>query len=215
MDNYFTCASTIWNSKSRAAPATSRQRNLELMSSCATSAAPPPGWTCTRPSSSSTLATAQIAAAERDIAQTENALSLLLGQPARRHAARQAAANNHACRRELPAGLPSALLERRPDIRQAEAALDRRQRADRRGAGALLPANFAHRLPGRSEPRRLANCSPVPARLWTRRPSAPAADLQCRPDPRRSPSDGSAAARNAAELPAVRSTPRSAKSPMR
>jgi multidrug efflux system outer membrane protein len=65
---------------------------------------------------------AQIPDLERQIAQTENQLGILLGR------------NPGAIRRgeplvaqtfppAIPAGLPSALLERRPDIRQAEAAL--------------------------------------------------------------------------------------------
>jgi multidrug efflux system outer membrane protein len=69
---------------------------------------------------------AQIAAAipetERQIALTENALSFLLGRnpgPIHRGAALTAQYSPPA----VPAGLPSALLERRPDIRQAEQTL--------------------------------------------------------------------------------------------
>jgi NodT family efflux transporter outer membrane factor (OMF) lipoprotein len=64
-------------------------------------------------------ATSQIASLEREIAQAENALSLLVGRApgdvprGRALEARQAPPS-------VPAGLPSALLERRPDIRQAE-----------------------------------------------------------------------------------------------
>ena len=64
-------------------------------------------------------ATGQIASIEREIAQAENALSLLLGHApgdvprGRPLEALQAPPT-------VPAGLPSALLERRPDIRQAE-----------------------------------------------------------------------------------------------
>ena len=64
-------------------------------------------------------ATGQIAAIEREIALAENALSLLLGQVpgdvprGRPLEALQAPP-------AVPAGLPSALLERRPDIRRAE-----------------------------------------------------------------------------------------------
>ena len=64
-------------------------------------------------------ATGQIASIEREIAQAENALSLLLGHVpgdvprGRPLEALQAPP-------AVPAGLPSALLERRPDIRRAE-----------------------------------------------------------------------------------------------
>jgi NodT family efflux transporter outer membrane factor (OMF) lipoprotein len=64
-------------------------------------------------------ATAQIAEAQRNIGQTENALSLLLGQAPgdiRRGTALEQVARPAA----LPAGTPSTLLARRPDIRQAE-----------------------------------------------------------------------------------------------
>ena len=64
-------------------------------------------------------ATGQIASLEREIAQAENALSLLLGQvpgDVPRGRPLDALAGPPA----VPAGLPSALLERRPDIRQAE-----------------------------------------------------------------------------------------------
>jgi multidrug efflux system outer membrane protein len=63
--------------------------------------------------------TGQIASIEREIAQAENALSLLLGQVpgdiprGRSLDALQAPPS-------VPAGLPSTLLERRPDIRRAE-----------------------------------------------------------------------------------------------
>jgi NodT family efflux transporter outer membrane factor (OMF) lipoprotein len=64
-------------------------------------------------------ATAQIAAAERAIGQNENALSLLLGK-APYSIERGVNLEQLAGPPELPAGVPSALLERRPDIRQAE-----------------------------------------------------------------------------------------------
>jgi NodT family efflux transporter outer membrane factor (OMF) lipoprotein len=67
-------------------------------------------------------ATAQIAATERQMGETENALSLLMGQnPSEIH--REAKLDTVAEVAALPTGLPSALLERRPDIREAEDSL--------------------------------------------------------------------------------------------
>jgi multidrug efflux system outer membrane protein len=64
-------------------------------------------------------ATGRIASVERDIAQTENALSLLLGRmPA--DVPRGRALEALEAPPSIPAGLPSTLLGRRPDIRQAE-----------------------------------------------------------------------------------------------
>jgi outer membrane protein, multidrug efflux system len=56
---------------------------------------------------------------QRRIAQVEHALSLLLGRPPG-PIARGQALIEQAHAPDVPAGLPSALLERRPDIRQAE-----------------------------------------------------------------------------------------------
>jgi multidrug efflux system outer membrane protein len=64
-------------------------------------------------------ATGQIASLEREIAQAENALSLLLGRfPG--DVTRGRPLEAFQAPPTVPAGLPSALLERRPDIRQAE-----------------------------------------------------------------------------------------------
>jgi NodT family efflux transporter outer membrane factor (OMF) lipoprotein len=64
-------------------------------------------------------ATAQIAATERAITETENALSVLLGENPR-DITRGAALSDIKANTAIPAGLPSDLLARRPDIRQAE-----------------------------------------------------------------------------------------------
>ena len=81
-------------------------------------------------------ATAQIAATERAIAETENTLNVLLGQnPA--NSSRQAAGGVDRSV-EIPAGLPSDLLERRPDIRAGGAEPDSRECADRRGQSAIF-----------------------------------------------------------------------------
>ena len=64
-------------------------------------------------------ATGQIASFEREISQAENALSLLLGQlPG--NVPRGRPLEGFQAPPNVPAGLPSALLERRPDIRRAE-----------------------------------------------------------------------------------------------
>lgn len=65
------------------------------------------------------IASGQLAGLEREIAQTENALSLLLGQ-APGDVARGLELEAFRVPPSVPAGLPSALIERRPDIRQAE-----------------------------------------------------------------------------------------------
>jgi len=67
-------------------------------------------------------ATAQIAATQRQIGETENALSVLLGQNPS-DIARSAKLDSLPVMTAIPAGLPSDLLERRPDIKEAEDAL--------------------------------------------------------------------------------------------
>ena len=64
-------------------------------------------------------ASAQMASAERDIGEAEDALNLLLGQAAA-PIPRGRAMDDFGLPPDVPAGLPSDLLERRPDIRQAE-----------------------------------------------------------------------------------------------
>jgi NodT family efflux transporter outer membrane factor (OMF) lipoprotein len=64
-------------------------------------------------------ATAQIASSQRAIGESENALSLLLGS-APNDVPRGKALDQISAPPQLPPGLPSSLIERRPDIRQAE-----------------------------------------------------------------------------------------------
>jgi outer membrane protein, multidrug efflux system len=67
-------------------------------------------------------AEAQIISLEQSIEQTENQISILLGRnPGQVARGLSLAAQPHAP--EVPVGLPSAILERRPDVRQAEEGL--------------------------------------------------------------------------------------------
>jgi multidrug efflux system outer membrane protein len=67
-------------------------------------------------------ATSQIASIEREIAQSENAVNALLGNNPG-EVPRGAGLEEVKAPPQVPPGLPSALLDRRPDIRQAEQAL--------------------------------------------------------------------------------------------
>lgn len=115
-------------------------------------------------------ATAQIASAERDIEQTEDALSLLLGQTPGA-IARGKSIEAFTPPAEVPPGLPSSLLERRPDIRQAEEMLI--------AANAQIGAAKALYFPQISltgflggQSRELTNLFTGPARFWSIAPSA-------------------------------------------
>ena len=107
----------------------------------------------------------RIASIEREIALTEHALTLLLGQlpgDVPRGRALEAFATPPA----VPAGLPSALLERRPDIRQAEQELI--------AANARIGVAKAEFFPRISltgflgaQSRALSDLLTAPARIWT------------------------------------------------
>jgi NodT family efflux transporter outer membrane factor (OMF) lipoprotein len=68
-------------------------------------------------------ATGRIASVRREIAQTEDALNLLLGQVPGDVSRGGGFDQTLQTRPVVPPGLPSSLLERRPDVRQAEQAL--------------------------------------------------------------------------------------------
>jgi multidrug efflux system outer membrane protein len=115
-------------------------------------------------------AAAQIAANERAIGQTENALSLLLGsapsiQP------RGKPLEQIPLPPQLPPGLPSALIERRPDILQAEQNLV--------SANAQIGAARAQYFPDISltafaggQSRALLDLATAPARVYSVAPAA-------------------------------------------
>ena len=115
-------------------------------------------------------ATAQIASIERQIAQTENFLSLLLGRGPG-EIPRGKKLLELASPEQVPAGLPSALLARRPDIRQAEDILI--------AANAEIGAARAQYFPQVSltgflggQSRALTNLFTGPGRQWSFAPAA-------------------------------------------
>ncbi|HLQ78115.1 MAG TPA: efflux RND transporter permease subunit, partial [Terriglobia bacterium] len=115
-------------------------------------------------------ATAQIAASERAIAQQENALSVLLGR-APGDIARGKRLDELAAPAAVPSGLPSALLARRPDIREAEQSLIAAN-AEIGAARALYfpQISLTGFLGGQS--RALTDLFTGPARQWNLSPAA-------------------------------------------
>jgi multidrug efflux system outer membrane protein len=111
-------------------------------------------------------ATGQIAAVQREIAQAEDALSLLLGQAPGDVPRGSGFAATFGARPLVPPGVPSSLLERRPDIRQAEQALV--------AANAQIGVARADYFPRIGltgvlglESRDLADLLTAPARTWS------------------------------------------------
>jgi multidrug efflux system outer membrane protein len=116
------------------------------------------------------LATVREASVERDIGQAENALSLLLGGlPG--DIPRGKPIESFALPPQLPPGLPSSLIGRRPDIREAEQKLI--------SANAQIGAAKANYFPQISltaalggQSRALTELFTAPARYWTLAPNA-------------------------------------------
>jgi len=115
-------------------------------------------------------AQAQIPRAQRDIVQAEDALNLLMGNMPG-DVARGQAVDDFGLPPEVPAGLPSSLLERRPDIRAAEQQLI--------SANAQIGVARAYYFPQISltgflggQSRALTEIFTGPARFWTVAPSA-------------------------------------------
>jgi multidrug efflux system outer membrane protein len=113
---------------------------------------------------------AAIAAAERVIPQTENQLSLLQGSvPAGQ--ARGRKLDDIPLPAETPAGLPSSLLERRPDIRQAEQSLIAAN-AEIGAARALYFPDLSLSAFAGGQSRYLSQIASGPARVYNVAPSA-------------------------------------------
>ena len=111
-------------------------------------------------------ATGQIANVQRQIAQTEDELSVLLGRTPGDVSRSGRFIETFNARPSVPVGLPSALLERRPDIRQAEQALV--------AANAQIGAARAEYFPRIAltgllgvESRDLTTLLTAPARTWS------------------------------------------------
>jgi multidrug efflux system outer membrane protein len=115
-------------------------------------------------------ATGQIASIERSLGQTENALSLLLGRDPG-DISRGKALEDFKAPPEVPAGLPSSLLERRPDIRQAEQLLIAANAQIGVARAAYFPQVSLTGLLG-AQSRSLTNLFSGPARLWNFLPNA-------------------------------------------
>ena len=99
---------------------------------------------------------------ERRIEQQENFLSALLGSnPGPIARGTKLTEQPHAP--EVPAGLPSSLLERRPDIREAEARVDCGQRSNWSSEGSVLPRHQLDRNRWISE---LSTYQPVHRSGW-------------------------------------------------
>jgi NodT family efflux transporter outer membrane factor (OMF) lipoprotein len=115
-------------------------------------------------------ATARIAAAERVIGQTENQLSLLQGDaPSAQSRGRKL--DEIPVPAQAPPGLPSALLERRPDIRQAEQNLVAAN-AQIGAARALYFPQLSLTAFAGGQSRHLMDIVTAPARVYSAAPSA-------------------------------------------
>ena len=110
-------------------------------------------------------ATAQIASVERQLAQTEDALSLLLGRAPGDVARGAGFLETFNARPMVPVGLPSTLLERRPDILQAEQALIAANAQIGVARAEYFPRFALTSLLG-LESRDLSDLLTAPARTW-------------------------------------------------
>ena len=115
-------------------------------------------------------ATAQIAASERLIEQAENAISLLTGQPPA-SVARGKKLEELIAPAQVPVGLPSSLLERRPDIRAAEQSLIAANAQIGVARAAYFPQISLTGFMG-SQSRAFTDLFTGPARQWSFNPIA-------------------------------------------
>ncbi len=114
-------------------------------------------------------AAASVPDVQRRIAQTENRLSLLLGRNPG-PIPRGAALDHQQAPPEIPPGLPSALLERRPDIRAAEARLAAATARIGEAKAAFFPQIVLTGLFG-VQSGELGNLFTGPSRIWQAGPA--------------------------------------------
>ncbi len=115
-------------------------------------------------------ATAQIEAVKREIGQTEDALSLLLADTPH-DIARERKLDQLTLPAELPAGIPSSLIARRPDILQAEDML-KAANAQIGAARALYFPNITLTASAEGESQPLLQLFSSPARVFSVAPTA-------------------------------------------
>ena len=115
-------------------------------------------------------ATGQVASAQRQIGQSEDAISLLLGN-APGEVPRGKALDQIVPPPQLPPGLPSSLLERRPDIREAEQNLIAANAQIGAARALLFPQISLTGLLG-GQSRALSNLFTGPARMASIGPAA-------------------------------------------
>jgi len=116
------------------------------------------------------LATVRTASVQNDIGQTENALSLLLGAVPG-DIVRGKPIESFVLPPQLPSGLPSALIDRRPDIRAAEQKLIAANAQIGVAKASFFPQiSLTANAGGQS--RALTDLFTAPARYWTLAPTA-------------------------------------------
>jgi outer membrane protein, multidrug efflux system len=124
------------------------------------------GLDVVRAEASLSAARANLPDLQRQIEQAENQLQILLGQNPAPIQRPQLDLQALPVPRDVPAGLPSALLERRPDIRQAEFNLVAATANVRAAKAALFPAITLTGSFG-SESTELSKLFSGPARIWS------------------------------------------------
>lgn len=142
-----------------------RERFLELTQSKFRQGASS-GLDVSRAQASLALVRASLPDFQRQIEQKENQLRILLGQNPAPIAREPVDVQSVPAPPEVPAGLPSALLERRPDLRQAESALVGATAQVRATKAALFPSIALTSSFG-AQSAQLSDLFSGPAKVWS------------------------------------------------